>query len=122
MGAYDKFYVPKLGSYYAFAEVPISMLDTVVPDGIKWSQRDDGSQKIAREFLLYWRESLDGTKCAALLAASEKNQSRDKPVTEEDLALWESVLTDLGVPLSSWLTAEEYKELITTADYTSPLP
>lgn len=124
---YEKFYHTN-GRLYAFIEMPSENLDTLIPEGAKWGSKnevygEDGElisseQKIVNEFIIHKVDSLDGSACIIMLAAQQAPAYRYKGVTETDLDDWalygEAVW---NITSEDWLNVEEYRTLISGADY-----
>ena len=115
MKEFDKF-IESNGCGYAFVTCPVALLDEPIPAGAHpWGQVvtvEDGItntvQKTVREFVIFLRDNGDGT-AVVKLSAKQGAYGRMKPVTVEDLALWNAYLTGYGFDMSTWMTLSEYR-------------
>lgn len=125
---YAKFINPRNGVHYAFLEMPIENLQTLVPKGAKWGSKnevydDEGElisydQKNVEEFIMQRRDSLDGTKTVINLAAKERPTLRQKGVTQSDLEDWNAYAEAVwGLGIDHWMTIPEFQALITSEEY-----
>lgn len=123
---YTKFY--HNGQLTAFIEQPAELLDTVIPEGVKWGTKDiiydvDGDvvsseQKTVDEFVIWKVYSIDRSKCIIMLAAMEAPTLRQHGVTKSDLDDWDYYLTNMcGIPFSSWMNVDEMRARIASDEY-----
>ena len=105
------------GVYRAYVQCPSELLDTEIPEGVKWSGvvlsvDEDGvettRQKTLREFVLtHLITYMDDGTTIFPLAAMERPVTRQKAVNEEDMGQWDAFLTPYGYDSSKWLTIAE---------------
>lgn len=124
---YDKFYHTN-GRLYAFLEMPIEALETLIPEGAKWGSKNEvydeegelvsSEQKIVDEFIMHKTVSIDGSKCMILLAAMERPCHRMKGVSESDLDDWAAYGEAVwGKTEADWMNVSEMQELLLTENY-----
>lgn len=111
---------PNNAGLYAFAEVPVSILDVPIPDGVEYGTVEEGGvvrAKVVREFLNQFVMSLDGTKAILFLSAKQSEGGRVRTLDESDLNDWELYLSQIPIPESAWLTIDQYWAKLATEEY-----
>ncbi len=126
MADYSKF-LHSNGCYYAWVEVPITMLQLTAPADATNAKKnvvyDDETGEETSYELKTMTEYLtldpiiseDGTKCICLL--NEAQEPRRKGVDEGDLAFWDSYLAEYNIGSDVWMSSGEKNELLTGGDY-----
>ena len=118
----------KNGAYYAWVEVPVQMLNVVVPEGVDGSQifgdemDAEGNrvylrQKVVGEFILGTRVSLDQQYVIAPLSWMERPILRTKKTPRWEMENWKAFLAAYSLSVDRWLDIEQYKLLLNTNRY-----
>jgi hypothetical protein len=105
---------------YAYLEGDAKLLETLIPEGAKWSKNEKGVQKTIREYVFPPRISRDGKKAIIRLAAIEAPTYRTNPVTIADLMDWERFLKPFGFTPADWMNVEEMQALVSSPAYHAP--
>ena len=118
----------KNGAYYAWVEVPVQMLNVVVPEGVDGSQifgdemDADGNrvylrQKVVGEFILGTHVSLDQNYVIAPLSWMERPTLRTKKTPRYGMENWKTFLSTYGLAVDNWLDMDQFKVLVGSERY-----
>ena len=112
VGRYDRFRHSN-GAYYAFVHLQgLSKLDTPIPEGVKWSKREDGTQKTLNEFVGGIIQLDDDRSFIMPLCAIERPTIRQHKVNKDDLDEWIYFMKAVWDVEPELLTSEEMSELL----------
>jgi len=107
--------------FYGWIELETEWTEqTKIPEGVHWSQKEDGSQKNVIEYVTKSKcvFSIDGSKVIVPLCASEDAFGRTRPITETDIHDWYAHYNFLGVDVGDIMSTEQKNNLLQTKKYT----
>lgn len=112
-----------IGGLYVYAVRPIAFLDVEVPNILPWDTKFSGEyseleiKRTMREYLVRYKESIDGTKVLFSLAGKPDGQARSKPVTARELGRWKTFLEARGFNWDNVLTAKQWRTRVLSPAY-----
>ena len=92
------------GYYYAYAEIPLSMLSTPIPTNAPWAFDSDGVQRTLEVYLTQY--SANSSNALILLNASPPDSSRATGVSLPLFMMWLQYLGNFGVTIDDLMTSD----------------
>lgn len=90
-----------------YLEGPAEILNQLVPPGVKWGIKKDGSQKTIKELSPHWWESTEDGNVILLCCAMEMPIIRQHPFSEEDAEIWKYFKEVMWSSIGPFMTREE---------------
>ena len=110
------------GVYYAWYEVEIAFLETIVPESAPYLPKDKKGKIIPtklKDYLIQYIVSNDGKYAIMLLSAKQASYGRQEGVKADGLQLWAKLLPAYGKPIDKMMDASQVQKLLQSKRYKS---